>query len=144
MVLSNSRALRPRLSLRKRPRRSALAVVAVVQFRSPRHRPPALLCRAASRALDPARSSGVPTTCAQCATPTAAAATYNGDVRNDTTTPLLVRFRHRRQCIASGPPWRTSARSALVHRHRFSGMRYTPARTPRLPAAPNAAAAACA
>jgi hypothetical protein len=97
--------------------------------------------RRLARALLAPLTIGVPRTCAQCATPTAAPATYNGDVRNDTNTPLFVRFKHRRQCIAKGPPCFTSARSALLHRHRFSRTRYTPASTPRLPAAPAAAAA---
>ena len=97
--------------------------------------------RRLARTLHAPLTIGVPMTCAQCAMPTAAPATYRGEVRNDTSTPLLVRFKHRRQCIAKAPPCFTSARSAFVHRHRFSRTRYTPARTPRLPAAPAAAAA---
>ena len=97
--------------------------------------------RRLARTLPAPLTIGVPRACAQCATPTAAPATYRGEVRNDTNTPLFVRFKHRRQCIAKAPPCFTSARSALLHRHRFSRTRYTPASTPRLPAAPTAAAA---
>lgn len=86
--------------------------------------PPAAMPRTFLHAGRTALSTGVPAACAACAAIAAAPAQYSGLVRKLTTTPLFVLFRHLAQCmwrnLRVNPPSRSSA---LVHLHRFRGMR---------------------
>ena len=86
--------------------------------------PPPIIPRTFLHAGRTALTTGVPAVCITCAPIAHAPAQYSGDVRKLTSTPLFVRFRHRAQCmwcnLRVNPPCLSCA---LVHLHRFSGMR---------------------
>jgi hypothetical protein len=86
--------------------------------------PPPIIPRTFLHAGRTALTTGVPAVCITCAPIAHAPAQYSGDVRKLTSTPLFVLFRHRAQCmwcnLRVNPPCLSCA---LVHLHRFSGMR---------------------